>query len=381
MGMEPKDPDYQKQFQAAVKVIQGLPKNGSYHPSYEVMLRFYSYYKQATVGSCKIPRPGFWDPIGRYKWDAWNRLGKMSKEEAMAAYVSEMKKVAQKVIDTTPVGETSEDVFGFFEPLYEVIHDMPRPPESFFKKKAGERERDSVSGQDGQAQGLSENCLGEPASGEQKQEGQTLDGRRGQAIEALVSTQATSDLESEVYSDTLEQIEQTQAGQRMAGPGLSPASSCSACWDVDGGRVAPAPHTSGEEGLDGRSSAGPRPLSTERELQAAPGAGGFRGCPDADREGPLSVGLWPELDVQLVGTIRALQDNMQSVMKRLSVLEALTPMQGHKSGLGLHHPLASLAAQKPSRWPLAVSARTLLFLITWPFVVQWLLQRFQRRKR
>lgn len=41
---------------------------GSYCPSYEEMLRFYSYYKQATVGSCAIPRPGFWDPIGRYKW-------------------------------------------------------------------------------------------------------------------------------------------------------------------------------------------------------------------------------------------------------------------------------------------------------------------------
>lgn len=95
--MEPTEPDYEKQFQAAVRVIQGLPKNGSYRPPYEVMLRFYSYYKQATVGSCKIPRPGFWDPIGRYKWDAWSRLGKMSKEEAMAAYISEMKKVAQKV--------------------------------------------------------------------------------------------------------------------------------------------------------------------------------------------------------------------------------------------------------------------------------------------
>ncbi|XP_026517555.1 acyl-CoA-binding domain-containing protein 4, partial [Terrapene carolina triunguis] len=136
MGMEPTETDYQKQFQAAVRVIQGLPKNGSYRPPYEVMLRFYSYYKQATVGSCEIPRPGFWDPIGRYKWDAWNRLGKMSREEAMAAYISEMKKIAQKVIDTIPAGEMSEDVFGFFEPLYEVIHDMPRPPESFFKKKA-----------------------------------------------------------------------------------------------------------------------------------------------------------------------------------------------------------------------------------------------------
>lgn len=41
---------------------------GSYRPSYEEMLRFYSYYKQATMGPCLVPRPGFWDPIGRYKW-------------------------------------------------------------------------------------------------------------------------------------------------------------------------------------------------------------------------------------------------------------------------------------------------------------------------
>lgn len=44
------------------------PCPGSYRPSYEEMLRFYSYYKQATQGPCLAPRPGFWDPIGRYKW-------------------------------------------------------------------------------------------------------------------------------------------------------------------------------------------------------------------------------------------------------------------------------------------------------------------------
>uniref|UniRef100_A0A8C0ENQ0 ACB domain-containing protein n=1 Tax=Bubo bubo TaxID=30461 RepID=A0A8C0ENQ0_BUBBB len=73
--------------------------------------------------------------------DAWHSLGRMSKEEAMAAYVAEMKKVAQKVIiDTVPMDETTEEMFGYFEPLYEVIHDMPRPPEAFFKKKGGEWE-------------------------------------------------------------------------------------------------------------------------------------------------------------------------------------------------------------------------------------------------
>ncbi|TFK02045.1 Acyl-CoA-binding domain-containing protein 4 [Platysternon megacephalum] len=347
MGMEPMETDYQKQFQAAVRVIQGLPKNGSYRPPYEVMLRFYSYYKQATVGSCEIPRPGFWDPIGRYKWDAWNRLGKMSKEEAMAAYISEMKKIAQKVIDTIPAGEMSEDVFGFFEPLYEAIHDMPRP-ESFFKKKAG--------------------C------------------GPGRADETLESSQVTSDSESEVYSDTLEQIEPGQAGQRMTGQSLSLSSPHTASLRAHVGRESPAraPETCGEgelgEGgeLVGRSSNGPRPLGTERELQAAWGA---RGCPDADQGDAARAGLRPELDVQLLGTVRALQDNMRSVLKRLSHLETLRTAQEHESGSGPRHPLAALGTQKPSRWPLEVSARTLLFLLAWPFVVQWLLRRFQRRKR
>ncbi|XP_061248131.1 acyl-CoA-binding domain-containing protein 4 isoform X7 [Bos javanicus] len=136
MGIENEspEPDCQKQFQAAVSVIQNLPKNGSYRPSYEEMLRFYSYYKQATMGPCLIPQPGFWDPIGRYKWEAWNSLGQMSREEAMSAYITEMKLVAQKVIDTVPLGEVAEDMFGYFEPLYQVIPDMPRPPETFLRR-------------------------------------------------------------------------------------------------------------------------------------------------------------------------------------------------------------------------------------------------------
>lgn len=48
--------------------MKSRPSVGSYRPSYEEMLRFYSYYKQATAGRCQGPRPGFWDPIGRYKW-------------------------------------------------------------------------------------------------------------------------------------------------------------------------------------------------------------------------------------------------------------------------------------------------------------------------
>lgn len=144
MGTERGDPEpaCREQFQAAVSVIQSLPRTGSYRPSYEEMLRFYSYYKQATLGPCLAPRPGFWDPIGRYKWDAWHSLGRMSKEEAMSAYVAEIKLVAQKVIDTVPLGEVAEDAFAHFAPLYQVIPNMPRPPEAFLRRITGWKEQE-----------------------------------------------------------------------------------------------------------------------------------------------------------------------------------------------------------------------------------------------
>ncbi|XP_021569290.1 acyl-CoA-binding domain-containing protein 4, partial [Carlito syrichta] len=195
-------PDWQEQFQAAVGVIQKLPKNGSYRPSYEEMLRFYSYYKQATVGPCLVPRPGFWDPIGRYKWDAWNSLGRMSRQEAMSAYITEMKLVAQKVINTVPLGEVAEDMFGHFEPLYQVIPDMPQPPETFLRRVAGRKEQ--VRNADVAA--VSEPpCLPEkPAS-------------------PSPESQPPRDLDAEVFCDSLEQLEPelVWAEQRTA-PGGEP---------------------------------------------------------------------------------------------------------------------------------------------------------------
>ena len=41
---------------------------GSFQPSHTLMLKFYSYYKQATLGACNIPRPAFWDVVGKAKW-------------------------------------------------------------------------------------------------------------------------------------------------------------------------------------------------------------------------------------------------------------------------------------------------------------------------
>ncbi|XP_058300675.1 acyl-CoA-binding domain-containing protein 4 isoform X3 [Hylobates moloch] len=268
------------------------------------MLRFYSYYKQATMGPCLVPRPGFWDPIGRYKWDAWNSLGKMSREEAMSAYITEMKLVAQKVIDTVPLGEVAEDMFGYFEPLYQVIPDMPRPPETFLRRVTGWKEQ-VVNGDVG---AVSEPpCLPkEPAP-------------------PSPESHSPRDLDSEVFCDSLEQLEpelQVLTEQRAASGGQRDP------------RKSPVP-------------------PAEKE--------GLRGSPPGPQE----------LDVWLLGTVRALQESMQEVQARVHSLESMP------------RPPEQRPQSRPSArpWPLGLPGRALLFFLLWPFVVQWLFRMFRTQKR
>ncbi|XP_026574028.1 acyl-CoA-binding domain-containing protein 4 isoform X4 [Pseudonaja textilis] len=272
MGLKKEETNCQTQFEAAVQVIQGLPKNGSYRPSYEEMLRFYGYYKQATMGQCQIPRPGFWDPIGRYKWDAWKSLGKMTKEEAMAAYIMEMKKAAQKtfwqVINTVPMDEASEDMFVYFEPLYEVIHDMPRPPESFFKKKSGP----------------------------------------GLANRAKKSSQVTNDSENEVFCDSLEQEESHQA-RRLP--------------DKQGFPLSNPPRNQAAEKTG--SSMGLLAPSHLTHLQTV--SPEISQNPEAIRESPISVLTQKDMTLQVMSTIQALQQDMKKVMERLDYLESWAALQ------------------------------------------------------
>lgn len=87
----------EKRFNAAVNVIHGLPKNGSYQPSNGTKLNFYSYFKQATLGPCTQSRPPFWDIIGRAKYDSYKGLGNMSKERAMELYVDQLKTIMENM--------------------------------------------------------------------------------------------------------------------------------------------------------------------------------------------------------------------------------------------------------------------------------------------
>lgn len=345
MGVTAEEPDYQKQFETAVSVIQGLPRNAPYRPSYEEMLRFYGYYKQATMGQCQIPKPGFWDPIGRYKWDAWNRLGKMTKEEAMAAYIEEMKKSAKKVINTVPMDKSSEDMFVYFEPLYEMIHDMPRPPEHFFKKKSVQPDSTPPSLPNGSLIGLAGHL---PASGEHKQE------EPSHEEEVVRSKHRASDSESEVFCDSLEQMEPDQARRSSANQS--------------------APITS-PHGFE----------AGEEDLQMAPGQESLSSSLEVIEDSLSGTLKQQKVHVQMTNTIRALQEDMKKVMERLSYLESLAALQSDTSILNPCRTttLHDGKARPPSRprWPRHLSLHTFLFLMAWPFVVQWLLWRFQSRKR
>ncbi|XP_060242580.1 acyl-CoA-binding domain-containing protein 4 isoform X1 [Meriones unguiculatus] len=328
MGTEKEEPDCQKQFQAAVSVIQNLPKNGSYRPSYEEMLRFYSYYKQATMGPCLVPRPGFWDPIGRYKWDAWNSLGKMSREEAMSAYISEMKLVAQKVIDTVPLGEVAENMFGYFEPLYQVIPDMPRPPETFLRRVTGWKEP---------APQRADQAAPEPSS------------QLREPVPPNPESQPPRDLDLDVFCDSVEHLEP----ELVRSPLLSPVP------------VSTLPHLhpgtcgSSEQVWAEQKEAAGRELDTSSSPES-PG----------EKEGLGGSLVEPqELDRWLVGTVRAMQESMRDVQRRLQSLES-KPQPPEQ--------------QRPPRTrprPLRLSAPTVLFFILWPFVVQWLFRQFRIQKR
>ncbi|XP_027523700.1 acyl-CoA-binding domain-containing protein 4 isoform X1 [Corapipo altera] len=358
------EPSCGAQFRAAVQVIQGLPRSGAYRPSYEEMLRFYSYYKQATAGCCQGPRPGFWDPIGRYKWDAWHSLGRMSKEEAMAAYVAEMKKVAQKVIDTVPMDETTREMFRYFEPLYEVIHDMPRPPEFFFKRKGDSREQLDGPIQDVPGSSPAPECPEDALPGEQQGGQHVPGGGLAPATEGLEGSQVTSDSEGDMYCDTLEQGEPRKAG----GPqGLTPNG-------IQAGAEPLEPRGAGQglwgEGRrpEGSGSTDLGTLGSQRDPQ-----------PTAGEQDPGNTAeLSPELEAHVASAVQALQEELRRVRERLSRLETLTWAQGDTAGTD---PDPALAPQVTSPWPLTVSPRTLLFLATWPFLTQWLLRRWQGRNR
>jgi acyl-CoA-binding protein len=77
------------------------------------MLRLYGLYKQATLGTCNISKPGIFNYTARQKWEAWNALGTTSLNDAKSQYIelvdslaSSHKKGTSSVKKTSAFGVT-----------------------------------------------------------------------------------------------------------------------------------------------------------------------------------------------------------------------------------------------------------------------------------
>ncbi|GAB4496446.1 MAG: acyl-CoA-binding protein [Anaerolineales bacterium] len=81
--------DLKAQFDAAAQNAQKLASR----PSNVDLLRLYALYKQATVGNVQGKRPGFTDPKGQAKYDAWQKVKGLSVEQAMQQYIDLVKKL------------------------------------------------------------------------------------------------------------------------------------------------------------------------------------------------------------------------------------------------------------------------------------------------
>jgi acyl-CoA-binding protein len=77
------------EFERAVERAAKLARD----PGNDTKLRLYALYKQATVGDVDGTRPGFTNPVGRAKHDAWARLTGTSREQAETDYVAEVNRL------------------------------------------------------------------------------------------------------------------------------------------------------------------------------------------------------------------------------------------------------------------------------------------------
>jgi len=76
-------PDLKTQFETAKEAVKNLPER----PDNDTLLRLYALFKQGSEGDAHGEKPGFFDFVGNAKYEAWEKLKGMSRDEAMTKYV------------------------------------------------------------------------------------------------------------------------------------------------------------------------------------------------------------------------------------------------------------------------------------------------------
>lgn len=82
--------DLKSQFEEASVKSKSLPEQSN-----ENLLKLYSLFKQATEGNINIEKPSnMFDFKGIAKFNAWDELQGVSKEEAMQKYIDLVKQLS-----------------------------------------------------------------------------------------------------------------------------------------------------------------------------------------------------------------------------------------------------------------------------------------------
>ena len=77
-------------FENAQKAIKKISKR----PDDASLLKLYALYKQGSTGDVQGDKPGFFDFVGAAKYEAWEKLQGISKEDAQQQYVDLVNKLS-----------------------------------------------------------------------------------------------------------------------------------------------------------------------------------------------------------------------------------------------------------------------------------------------
>ncbi|XP_030607037.1 acyl-CoA-binding domain-containing protein 5-B-like isoform X3 [Archocentrus centrarchus] len=431
MAQEEDKHSLEAKFAAAVKVIRSLPEEGTFQPSDDMMLMFYSYYKQATIGPCSIPRPtGFWDTRGKAKWDAWSALGNMTKEEAMKNYIENI----QLILETVPISEEVSDLVQMLGNFYTEVggeeaeeNEVDRRPftrpfaqhadwspdpqllmvedkrwRSDTKGSCSSVEPSMSSFTNGTHSSLNSDmeeeelaCSIEPSV--QCNPYMHINGHLSDHSETVPEkNRRSTDSDNEEFCDSMEHlaVEEQLSTSKGLSPGLGAASGRQRdLWFesnttlIDGEDqiltgdfkegLSPGKHNSSLS-RTGRGSQTPRATcSSELCVRVDAACCGMSTCSLR----PVSV-TRGNINEQIATALLRLQHDMANVLHRLHALEELTKSQS-RSSLSRREDSVTAVRQflRPSWWPCDFSPLTVVFTALWPLITHWLVQLYLQRKR
>ncbi len=73
----------EERFETAVEEVKNLPNK----PQQEDLLKLYGLYKRVTVGVCNIEKPWAVQVEASLKWNAWNDVSPLTKNQGMTTYI------------------------------------------------------------------------------------------------------------------------------------------------------------------------------------------------------------------------------------------------------------------------------------------------------